>query len=224
MSVPSEDGVYGEDHPLGIELPASEDGEAAEERGVISPQSARASIIGDEVLPNDELEIEQVEILEGENRPPAQGEVAQAENAGNANAHGEEPSHNFRQGQRNSGGSAVFSEDDIHYPPPPPPGSTFPGNGGQFAGEEGYQPPLQRGASVNAAAAEGNGTDMPFKLDSKGVIDLDLAHHTINNIGDLGVAKEMMKDAFGMVNDYLQALMAERDSARRAHEEMELQC
>ena len=125
MSVPSEDGAYGEDHPLdplGIELPASVDGEAAEERGEISPRSARASIVGDQVLPNDELEIQQVDILEGENRPPAQGEVAQAENAGNANEHGEEPPHNFRQGQRNSGGSAVLPQIN---PSPTPPGSTF---------------------------------------------------------------------------------------------------
>ena len=170
MSVPSEDGAYGEDHPLdplAIELPASVDGEGAEERGEMSPRSARTSIIGDEVLPNDELEI-----LEGENQPPAQGEVAQAENAGNANVHGEAPPRNFRQDQRRSGESAVLPGDDIPYPPAPPPGSIFPGNGGQFVGDNGYPPPPQRGASVNAAAAEGNGTAMPFQLDSQGLIDL----------------------------------------------------
>ena len=225
MSVPSEDGAYGEDlplDPLAIELPASVDGEGAEERGAMSPRSAPTSVIGDEV--RHFREVEQGEILEEGILPIAQVPVAQAENAGDDNAHGEEPSHNFRQGQRNSGGSAVFSEDDIHYPPPPPPGSSFPGNGGQFAGEEGYQPPPQRRASVNAAAAEGNGTDMPFKIDSQGYIDLDHAHRVINNLRDLGGAQEMLADALNAVNDYLAGIMAERDSARQAHEDIELQC
>ena len=103
MSVPSEDGAYGEDHPLGIELPASVDGEGAEERGAMSPRSAPTSVIGDEA--RHFREVEQGEILEEGILPIAQVPVAQAENAGDDNAHGEEPPHNFRQGQRNSGGS-----------------------------------------------------------------------------------------------------------------------
>jgi hypothetical protein len=224
MSVPSEDGGYGEDHPLAIELPASVDGERAEERGEMSPRSAPTSIIGDEARPNDELEIEQVEILD-ENLQIAQEQVAQAEDAGNATAHGGESPSNFRRGSRNSGGSAVVPELDIQYPsPPPPPGSTFPGNGQQFVEDNGYSPLPERGVSVDAAAAEGNSTDMQFKLDSQGVIDLALAQHIIDNIGDLGVAKEMMTDAFGKLNDYMQVLIAKRDSARLGHEEIELQC
>ena len=36
--------------------------------------------------------------------------------------------------------------------------------------------------------------------------------------------RNMMADALGAVNDHLRAIMAERDSARQAHEEVELQC